>query len=100
MYQYKHVYFTTWSVSVVREYEKTSLGGRLNRKTVVSEYDGQGLENYLNGMSSAGWELISMEAKWYNKPTTTAFGEKVIPAPHEIMGWYLTFKRLAEGYDD
>lgn len=84
---YKHNYFRTASI--------TKKGGFMGEggREVASEYDSKGLEDYLNVMSSNGWEVISMEPDWYYTEKNISMAMS-ITKPIAIVGWYITFKRL------
>ena len=82
---YKHSYFQTASIS--------KKGGFLGEggQEVASEYDCKGLEDYLNAMSSDGWEVIGMEPDWYHTEKNISMAMSIVK-PIAVVGWYITFK--------
>ena len=62
--------------------------GRRSERQVYSE---QGVQETLNRLGSFGWELVSMEPKWFRSSGLIREVE-----PGTIECWFATFKRPRE----
>jgi len=74
--------------------EKENILGLGVPQEIATPYPSDEVEAHLNKRGQEGWNLISMEPHWWHERQAISLAMS-ITRPLAVVGWYLTFSRMA-----